>query len=59
MSPGFGEMVYWRFKEGERSWKFGYVTDAGKSLIRMGRWNGDTIGGFVVDPKDIEWKEYP
>lgn len=48
-----GQSCYWRFK-GEGPWRYGYPTDAGKGLIRMGLWNGDTHGGIVVDPSEIE-----
>lgn len=51
-------MVYWRFK-GAGPWHFGYASEVGDySLVRMGRWNGDTMGGHVVSVKEIEWKEY-
>jgi hypothetical protein len=55
--PSSGSMVWWRFK-GIGGYHFGYVTEAGNGLIRMGRWNGDTTGGTVVDPIEIEWRDY-
>lgn len=51
-----GTMYYWRFK-GEKAWRFGYTSPAG-TLVRMGRWNGDTCGGVVVDPNEIEVRAY-
>lgn len=58
--PPSGSMVYWRFKRNAPSaWAFGYVTYAGGcNMLRMGRWNGDTMGGAVVDASEIEWREY-
>lgn len=57
--PRSGSMVWWRFKSEAKAYDFGYVTYVeGPNLIRMGRWNGDTIGGQVVDIADIEWKPY-
>lgn len=58
--PPSGSMVYWRFKSrAPCGWAFGYVTYAGGSnMLRMGRWNGDDMGGAVVDSAEIEWKEY-
>lgn len=58
--PPSGSMVYWRFKaKAPCAWLFGYVTYAGGySMLRMGRWNGDTMGGALVDATEIEWKEY-
>ncbi len=46
-------MCYWRFK-GEKAYRFGYATDAGRGLLRMGYWNGDDSHGPIVDPQDIE-----
>lgn len=38
-------------------WRFGYVTyERGHNLIRMGSWNGDIMGGSVVDADEIEWR---
>jgi len=51
--PFFGTNIYWRFK-GETSYRYGYPTQMTNGLVRIGRWNGDTIGGVVVDLKDIE-----
>lgn len=56
MSIPSGIMVWWRFR-GIGSYNFGYTSYQG-SLVRMGRWNGDTIGGPVVDPNEIEWRNY-
>lgn len=54
--PPSGSMVWWR-KTGAPYWCFGYVTYVkGYNLIRMGCWNGDTMGGVVVDIADIEWR---
>lgn len=51
-------MVYWRFK-GDKPYRFGYCTYvSGPNLIRMGRYNGDTVGGTVVSAYDIEWTNY-
>ena len=58
MSIPLGIMVYWRPK-GHVNWRFGYTSNANShGLIRMGRWNGDTTGGYVVSVNEIEWKEY-
>ena len=58
--PPPGTMVWWRFKSPEpRDYRFGYCTYAqGQDLVRMGSWNGDTMGGAVVSASEIEWKEY-
>jgi hypothetical protein len=58
--PPSGSMVYWRLKsKAPCEYRFGYVTYvSGPSLIRMGRWNGDNTGGYVVDAFEIEWKKY-
>lgn len=54
-----GIMVYWRFKKAAPcEWRFGYTSAERDGLIRMGRWNGDTSGGVVVDPKEIETRPY-
>lgn len=51
-------MVWWRPKNNVQ-WFFGYVTYlSGHDMIRLGRWNGDTVGGVVVDVSDIDWKPY-
>lgn len=56
--PPSGSMVYWRAKNA-LDWFFGYVTyESGHDLVRMGRWNGDSMGGRVVSASDIEWKPY-
>lgn len=44
---------YWRFK-GDREYRYGFCTYMQNGLVRMGRWNGDTSGGVVVDAADIE-----
>jgi hypothetical protein len=50
-----GSMVLWRFN-GEKEYRFGYCTYVESyNIIRMGRYNGDTIGGSIVDINDIEW----
>ncbi len=52
-------MVWWRFKTTQpTAYRFGYVTYESRNLIRMGRWNGDTYGGTVVDGAEIEWRPY-
>lgn len=57
--PPSGSMVYWRFLGPPSAYRFGYCTYvSGHNIIRMGRWNGDTIGGSVVDANEIEWREY-
>ena len=53
--PFFGTNVYWRFK-GEKAYRYGYPIQVDNQLVRMGRWNGDTHGGTVVEMKDIEVK---
>jgi hypothetical protein len=54
--PPSGSMCHWRFK-GQGEWRFGYCTyERGYDLVRMGRWNGDTIGGSVVSISEVEWK---
>jgi hypothetical protein len=55
--PPPGSMCYWRAK-GSLEWRFGYCTYETEQLVRMGRWNGDTTGGVVVDHWEIEWKPY-
>lgn len=47
------ECIFWRFK-GEKSYRFGYPSDAGRGLIRMGFWNGDFTHGPIVDATEIE-----
>ena len=53
-------MVYWRFKSrAPCAYRFGYCTYvSGPDMVRMGNWNGDTMGGPVVDINEIEWKAY-
>lgn len=54
--PPWSAMVWWRFKKhAPGPWVFGYVSDAGGGLVRMGAWNGDTTNGHVVNPDEIEW----
>lgn len=54
--PPPGSMVNWRFT-GSKPYGFGYVTYAGSyNMLRMGRWNGDTTGGQIVDVADIDWE---
>lgn len=56
--PPSGAMIWWRPK-GSIEYRFGYVTYLGDpTMIRLGRWNGDSNGGSVVDAFDIEWKAY-
>ena len=55
--PFFGTNVYWRFK-GEKSYRYGYPTQEKGGLVRMGRWNGDTTGGNIVDLKEIEIRRW-
>lgn len=50
MKPG---SCYWRFK-GERAFHYGYATHVRGNLWRMGRWNGDTNGGTIVDETEVE-----
>lgn len=59
VKPSSGLMIIWKPK-GSIYWNFGYVTYLKTSnLIRLGRWNGDDMGGVVIDPNDIEeWREY-
>jgi hypothetical protein len=47
---------YWRPK-GTIAWRYGWPTDAGNGLIRMGFYNGDTSRGPVVLQSDIEFRE--
>lgn len=52
-------MVHWRFTKNGGAYHFGYVTyESGPNLIRMDRWNGDSVGGQVVSAYDIEWEPY-
>lgn len=48
---------YWRFK-GDKAWRYGYVTHESGQLWRIGLYNGDMHGGYVVDPFDVETKPY-
>ncbi len=57
--PPAGSMVWWRFKTPQpTAYRFGYVTYVSRNLIRMGHWNGDNMGGAVVDTGEIEWRPY-
>ena len=67
MTPEAGRMYYWRIKPLCRSadsirnneWRFGYCTQLSDyDLIRMGRWNGDTMDGSIVSRNEIEVREY-
>ena len=50
-------MIYWRFKKkAPCEWRFGYRSHVKGNLYRMGRWNGDTSGGVIVDITEIEEK---
>ena len=52
-------MVWWRFKLGTNpEWRFGYMTDAGNGLVRMGPWNGCENRGPVVERFEVETKPY-
>lgn len=56
--PPSGSMCYWRVK-GTHSYRFGYCTYLNSShLVRMGSYNGDTMGGYVVSTNEIEWEPY-
>lgn len=58
MRPPSGTMYYWRFK-GSGAWRFGYCTHLeNATLVRMGNYNGDMMGGVIVDPNEIEWRNY-
>jgi len=50
--PFFGTNIFWRFK-GEKEYRYGYPTKMNDGLVRMGRWNGDTTGGIIVDMREI------
>ena len=53
--PPPGTMVYWR-PTGQIEYRFGYCTYVQPyNIVRMGRWNGDTAGGSIVDIADIDW----
>jgi len=58
--PEVGVMCYWRFKRNSPGpWRFGYPTNTDNhSIIRMGTYNGDIMGGSFVDPSEIETKPY-
>jgi hypothetical protein len=50
-------MVWWRIK-GKHVWHFGYMTDIGNGLVRMGPWLGSVDRGPVVSRDEIETREY-
>jgi hypothetical protein len=58
-NPPSGQMIYWRYRRHDPgAWRFGYVSYTGTpDIIRLGAWNGDTMGGALVSPSEIEWKE--
>lgn len=47
-------LCYWRFKGRGGEWRFGFLTDVGHGLVRMGWWNGDVTHGSIVDRSEIE-----
>jgi hypothetical protein len=60
-------MIYWRPRSlcrcgeqmRENQWQFGYVTYLNDpDLIRLGSWNGDTMGGQIMSASGIEWRPY-
>jgi hypothetical protein len=53
-----GFHYYWRFRGTTNSWRYGWPSDAGGGLIRMGYYNGDTFHGPIVRECDIEYTEY-
>lgn len=56
--PPSGQL-YWRFKRNAPcEWRYGYCTWLGNGMVRMGAFNGDISHGSVVDPIEIEWREY-
>lgn len=58
MRPSPGSLVYWKYKT-DNHYRIGYCTYLNNpTLVRMGRWNGDTSGGVIVDSYDIDWREY-
>jgi hypothetical protein len=50
----WGQPVWWRFKNGVREWRYGWPTDSGHGLIRMGLYFGDTLSGPIVSHEDVE-----
>jgi len=65
--PPPGTMVYYRLQSLIRSpneirdneWRFGYCTWlADPDLIRMGRWNGDNVGGSILSVEEVVWRPY-
>lgn len=56
--PPSGSQIYWRIRGSKSEFRYGYVTYAGSyNMIRLGRWNGDSFGGSIVDIADIEWRK--
>lgn len=45
---------YWRFK-GEKAYQYGYVTEVGNGLYRMGLYHGCDNKGPIVKPIDVEF----
>lgn len=59
--PPSGSMVWYRPANSPTGtqYRFGYCTYLNDpDLIRMGAYNGDTMGGRVVSAFETEWKEY-
>lgn len=54
MALRFGVSCYWRFRGKGGPYRYGWPTQISHNLVRMGLWNGDTIGGFVVNINEIE-----
>lgn len=51
--------VWWRFKlKAPGPWHYGWMVHLPGGLVRMGLYNGDTERGPVVDPSEIETREY-
>ena len=48
---------YWRFKT-DKAWRYGYASEIKIDLWRMGSYSGDYTFGVLVDPKDIDRKDY-
>jgi hypothetical protein len=51
-----GANCYWRFK-GDKAYRYGYPSEIGNGLIRMGLHNGDVSNGPIVDPKEVEVRD--
>ena len=52
-----GDMILFRHKSSP-SYRFGYVSEIKNNLVKIGHYNGDTMGGAYYDPAEIEWREY-